>query len=181
MPPRNTKLLNINVCHSKLNLQLIVFILLMAILNLTVHAAEKTKELVILNWSEYMNINMIQAFEKEYNVKIKEVYYESDDARDEIMLQTEGKGFDIIIANGAIVKSYIKRHWLKPLQKDKIPNLKHIDNIWKSAFESIDDYDVPYFWGTLGIAYRKDLVSEPITSWMQLYRPSKELRQNTDG
>lgn len=31
------------------------------------------------------------------------------------------------------------------------------------------------FWGTLGIAYRADLIKTPITSWEQLLKPSPEL------
>lgn len=38
------------------------------------------------------------------------------------------------------------------------------------------DYAVPYVWGTIGIAYRRDLVKKEITSWLDLYRPSEDLR-----
>ena len=35
---------------------------------------------------------------------------------------------------------------------------------------------IPYFWGTMGIAYRSDLVPNPVTRWMELYRPPVHLR-----
>jgi len=57
-----------------------------------------------------------------------------------------------------------------------VPNLKHIKKQWISSFKSSADYSVPYFWGTLGIAYRKDLVSTPITSWKQIFNPAPELQ-----
>ena len=35
---------------------------------------------------------------------------------------------------------------------------------------------MPYFWGTTGIAYRRDLVPEPITSCRQYFSPPESLR-----
>ena len=137
-------------------------------------AAEK--ELVILNWSEYMSQDMIKSFEKKYKVKVKEVYFESDDARDRILLDTKGKGFDLILVNGAVFKGYRRQGWLQPIDARYIPNLRHIEKHWLKIFKPAEGYSVPYFWGTLGIAYRKDLVSKPITSWKQLFNPEKKLQ-----
>ena len=137
-------------------------------------AAEKV--LTILNWSEYVSPDMIIAFEKKYKVKVKVVYFESDDARDKILLETDGKGFDLVLVNGAIFKSYKKRGWLQPINSEDIENLRHIEKRWLNIYKPAIGYSVPYFWGTLGIAYRKDLVSKPITSWKQLFHPAKELQ-----
>lgn len=112
-------------------------------------AAEK--ELVILNWSEYMSQDMIKSFEKKYKVKVKEVYYESDDARDRILLDTKGKGFDLILVNGAVFKGYRRQGWLQPIDARYIPNLRHIEKQWLKIFKPAEGYSVPYFWGTLGI------------------------------
>ncbi len=35
---------------------------------------------------------------------------------------------------------------------------------------------MPYFWGTVGIIYRSDLVKEPITHWHQLFNPAPDLQ-----
>jgi spermidine/putrescine transport system substrate-binding protein len=140
----------------------------------TLRAAEN--ELTILNWSEYLSETLIKAFEQAHNVKIKQVYFESDDARDEILLQTGGKGFDLIVLNGASFRSYSKKGWLQPIPEGRLANLKYIDKRWLNSFESATNYGIPYFWGTLGIAYRKDLVSQPIESWKQFFQPADELK-----
>lgn len=154
----------------------LIFLLLLFFGSSLAKASEQPQELIILTWTEYISPEMIAAFEDEHDAKVKYVYFESDNDRDQILLQTEGKGFDLIIANGFAINSYRKRNWLQPMPVEKIPNMKYIENRWQSSFESAQGYGVPYFWGTLGIAYRKDLVSEPITSWTQLFRPSKELQ-----
>jgi len=156
----------------------IQFITLITILFLVLSANSRAaeNEITILNWSEYLLPDMVKAFEKKYKAKVKEVYFESDDARDRILLETNGKGFDLLLVNGAPFNSYRRQGWLQPINSKSIPNLRHIDKHWLNIFEPAIGYSVPYFWGTLGVAYRKDLISKPITSWKQIFTPSKELQ-----
>jgi spermidine/putrescine transport system substrate-binding protein len=135
------------------------------------------KHLVILNWSEYLDPELIEKFEGEFNAKVSEVYFESDDLRDDMMLETDCVGYDLILVSGIALDSYRKRGWLAPLEKDKLANIKYIDPHWLNAFPASEGYAVPYFWGTLGIAYRKDLVEHPPTSWMDILKPADYLRQ----
>lgn len=139
-------------------------------------AAEPVKELAILSWYEYIMPEMVDSFEKQYHAKVKITYYESDDKRDQLLSQTEGKGFDLILTNGIMIDEYRKQGWIRPIPSVDIANLVHIESRWRKGFVSSYEYGVPYFWGTFGIAYRKDLVSEPITSWKQLFEPKEELQ-----
>lgn len=135
-----------------------------------------TRELVLLNWSEYLDPDLIAKFEQRYNVKFREVYFESDDLRDDMMLETDGRGYDLVLVNGISVDVYRKRGWLSPINAAQAPNLRHIENHWLDAFPGLRAYAVPYFWGTMGIAYRKDLVQTPLTSWMDLLQPASYLQ-----
>ncbi len=140
-------------------------------------AAESTqqaepRELVLLNWSEYLDLDLVEKFETQFNAKLREVYFESDDLRDDMMLETGGKGYDLALVNGISVDVYRKRGWLSPVSEAQIPNLEHIDSRWLEAFPGLEGYAVPYFWGTMGIAYRKDLVQAPLTSWMDIMQPA---------
>jgi spermidine/putrescine transport system substrate-binding protein len=134
------------------------------------------RELVLLNWSEYIDPDLVEKFEAQFNAKLREVYFESDDLRDDMMLETDGKGYDLALVNGISVDLYRKRGWLSPVSEAQIPNLKHIDSRWLDAFPGLKGYTVPYFWGTIGIAYRKDLVPAPLTSWMDILQPAESLR-----
>lgn len=157
-----------------------IFIVLCALLiwpGIIVHAAEP-KELVILTWSEYMDPELIKQFEASYNAKVKFVYFESDELRDDMLLNADGNGngYDIICSNGRSIKSYSRRGWLAPITEQDVPNKKYIDPHWADAFPKAKEYAVAYFWGTIGIAYRKDLVKTPITSWKQLLSPAADLQ-----
>lgn len=134
------------------------------------------RELIILNWSDYLDPELIEEFEQEFNVNIKEVYFENDEARDRLMLQSDGQGYDIAIVDGTTLTSYQQRGWLASIDERDVPNLQHIDKRWLAAHPSANGHAVPYFWGTIGIAYRSDLVSDEITSWQQILSPAEELR-----
>ncbi len=132
--------------------------------------------LSILNWEAYLDPEVIAQFEKDHNVKVQQTYFVSDEDRDSKLLATRGNAFDLILVSDARIDEYVKLGWITALDKEKLTNLRHIDPQWAKLFPETASYAVPYFWGTLGIVYRSDLVSTPITSWKQLFVPVGELR-----
>jgi len=132
--------------------------------------------LVFLNWSDYCHPEIIASFEKEYSVNVHEIHYHTDELKEEMLLASEGKGFDVIIGSGISLIQYVKRQWIQPLQLKKIPNACHIHPDFKNKYPSINHYAVPYLWGTLGIGYRKDKIKYQVTSWRDLFMPQAKLR-----
>lgn len=133
--------------------------------------AADSNELSFLNWADYMDPEILKEFKQRTGISVKQTYFDSDTARDELLLETEGKGFDLTIVNGGSIRILAKRGWLEPVTEKDIPNLKHIYPRWRTEHERAEDYGVPYFWGTVGIAYRKDLAPVTVSSWMDLFRP----------
>lgn len=140
------------------------------------HSKNSKRELTILNWSEYVDPTVIKKYEKKYNTVVKQIYFESDDYRDNYILETQGKGVDIIVLNGVRIKTYVKQNWIAPLTEKEVPNLRHIDKKWMTIFEASEGHVIPYFWGTTGIAYRKDLVKGKVNSWKDLFQPREAQR-----
>jgi spermidine/putrescine transport system substrate-binding protein len=138
-------------------------------------ACGQPRELVMLTWSEYMDPELVAEFEQEFDAKVRFVYFESDSTRTDMLIENEGAGYDLILVNDYSLPIYARRGWIAELGHERIPNLRHIDSRWQQHVPESVKYGVPYFWGTVGIAYREDLVQEPITSWMDLYRPSQSL------
>jgi spermidine/putrescine transport system substrate-binding protein len=75
-----------------------------------------------------------------------------------------------------MIDVYAKRGWLAAIAPEKIPNLVNLQARWRTAFPESEQYGVPYFWGTLGIAYRRDLAPNGFDKWSQFFRPQKSLR-----
>lgn len=130
------------MCSSK---ALLVTIFLLATA-LFAQAAE-SKELAFLNWPDYMDPELLVEFEQRTGITVKQSYFDSDTARDELLLETGGKGFDVALIDGASIRILAKRGWLAPLEESSIPNLKHVDRRWRTGFEKSEEFGVPYFWG----------------------------------
>lgn len=143
----------------------------------TGQVGSQKRELVILSWGDYMDPVLVEQFESRFNAKVRWVYYETDELKDDMLVESDGKGFDIVVSGSPSITSYIKRKWLTPLSESDIPNMKHIDARWLQAQPQIAGYAVPYLWGTLGIAYRSDLIPDTVKSWKQLFAPAEYLRQ----
>ena len=148
-------------------------ILITAPLHIT--QAKEPTELVFLTWPDYIAPEIVTEFEQDRNVKIRFVYFQGDDTRDRMLLNNNGRGFDLALVSGMSIHTYAKRNWLEPISEKNIPNLKHVDSRWCTAFKDAERFTVPYSWGTLGIAYRADLVPEAITSWKQFFTPPADI------
>ncbi len=135
-----------------------------------------TDEIVLLTWADYLDPKLVSEFEREHAAKIRFRYFESDDARDEILAGADGGGHDLAMVNGVMLELYSKRNWLAPISEQSIPNLHHLEPRWRTAFAASERYGVPYFWGTLGIGYRRDLVPEGISTWKEFFQPSESMR-----
>lgn len=141
----------------------------------TVAPAQTIQKLVIFNWDEYLDPEVVEQFEAEFNVDVVEAYYESDETRTEKLIETDGRGYDLILTSDDDLGKYIKRGWVAPLDEQRLPNLKHIDPRFRQGYAGAERYVVPFAYGTTGIAYRTDLVTTPITSWKQFFTPTAEL------
>ncbi len=150
------------------------FALACALLGGAAQAAPET--LRFLTWADYLDETLAVEFERETGVRIEFSYFESDDARDEILAESDGRGFDLVLVNGLLLEDYAMRGWLAPVEPARIPNLRHLEARWRSAFPASERYAVPYFWGTLGIGFRRDLAGTEFRSWGDFFRPAERLR-----
>jgi putrescine transport system substrate-binding protein len=147
-------------------------------------AAERV--LKVTNWAEYIGEKTIENFSKEYGIKVIYDSYESAESIDAKLL-AGSSGYDVIMHAGADSARLIKAGTiLKPLDKSKLPNLKHMEPALMSQLNG--DWDpgnkhfVPYMWGTHGVTYNKELVLQtypnaPIGSMDLIFDPKhmKEL------
>ena len=145
-----------------------VFILLSFIVN-----AVQAVELVVLNWDEYLAESVIEAFEKETGHTIKQVIFDSDFERDQILGGNTVSKFDLVMMDHNSIDLFANNNILATSQIDVIDPDKSIDPRWRG---SCHNFGLPYSWGTLGIAYRTDKITQAPTSWSDLMSPTDELK-----
>lgn len=128
-----------------------------------------TETLTLLNWEEYLSEAVIERWQAETGVGIRQIYFDNGDKRDEI-LATPDHQIDLVLT--ALVSSdrFGTRNLLETINDSALPNLRNISQRWR---DSCGAYSVPYLWGTLGIAYRSDRIAEAPKSWAELLRPAE--------
>ncbi len=122
--------------------------------------SDDREKLYILNWGEYIDEDLLYEFEDEHNVKIVYEVVDTNEAM-ETKVKSTGANYDILVPSDYMIEKLAQENWLLELNKDNIPNLSHIDeDLLDLEFDKDNKYSVPYFWGTLGIMYNTNDVSE---------------------
>lgn len=128
-------------------------------------------KVVVYNWGEYLDPEVIDLFEEETGIKV--VYEEFE--TNEIMYPKVAAGaisYDVVCPSDYMIQKMIQNDLLAELNYDHIPNIKNIGEDYMRKSESFDPdnlYSVPYCWGTVGILYNKTMVEEPVDSWNILW------------
>lgn len=129
------------------------------------------KELHVYNWSEYIDPEIYEDFEKEFGVKVIEDTFASNE---DLLakLQAGAAGYDVIVPSDYMVDIMINLDLLAPLNYDNIPNFKNIGATFLNPpYDPDNKYSVPYQWGTSGIGYDSEVLAEPPDSWAYLFDP----------
>ncbi|MBF8151911.1 ABC transporter substrate-binding protein [Exiguobacterium sp. A1_3_1] len=126
----------------------------------------------IYNWGDYIDPALIKQFEKESGIK---VVYQTFDSNEAMLTKIEqgGTTYDIAVPSDYAIAKMIDEKLVVPIDHQKIPNLKNIDSRFLDlSFDPNNKYSIPYFWGTVGIVYNKDLIDgKKPTSWKDLWDP----------
>ncbi|WKA53659.1 ABC transporter substrate-binding protein [Planococcus shixiaomingii] len=129
--------------------------------------------ITVFNWGEYIDPEVIAQFEEETNIK---VVYETFDSNEAMMTKIEqgGTSYDVAMPSEYAIEKMKENDLLRPVDLEKIPNLTNIDPYFLDLpFDPGNEYSIPYFWGTVGIAYNPSLLDgQTFESWNDLWDPS---------
>jgi spermidine/putrescine transport system permease protein len=128
-------------------------------------------QVIVYNWGEYIDPEVLTMFEEETGIDIIYEEYETN----EIMypkIQSKAIAYDVVCPSDYMVQRMIKNDLLAEIDFKNIPNIKYIDKTYMEQsrqFDSHNKYSVPYLFGTVGILYNKTMVDEPVDSWSILW------------
>ncbi len=143
-------------------------------------AEEAERQLIVYNWGDYIDEEIEEEFEAYYEevhgVTLDIVY--STFETNEIMLTTVEQGdakIDLVCPSEYAIQKLMERGLIQKLDYSKISTYSNVN---QTIYEKVDqvftgikvpdvgeaenmtDYFVPYMWGTLGILYNADVVTE---------------------
>jgi spermidine/putrescine-binding protein len=128
-------------------------------------------ELNLFVWTEYIPTEMIECFERVYNVKVSLDGYSSDESLYD-GISGGGSNYDLILPSDYSVALIMRQGLLQELDHAKLPVLKNFNsNYLDFEFDPGNRYTIPYLVGTDVIVVNTGTVENVPQSWADLWNP----------
>lgn len=145
-----------------------LFLLLTLLLStpfIIVSCSKSKNTLYIYNWSNYIDPELLNKFEKDYNCKIVMDYFDSNEAM-YAKLKVASPGYDLIIPSSYMASIMYKQKMIINLDKAKISNIKFIESKYLEKTEDTEmQYSIPYAISFTGLGYNKKRTPDLKPTW----------------
>ncbi|WP_380058154.1 polyamine ABC transporter substrate-binding protein [Falsihalocynthiibacter sp. SS001] len=124
--------------------------------------AASAQEVRVYNWSDYIDEELLSAFEQETGIKLIYDVFDSNEVLETKML-TGDSGYDVVVPTADFLQRQVQAGAFQKLDKSKLPN---ISNMWDMVEERTAQYDpgneysINYMWGSTGLGINVDKVTE---------------------
>lgn len=115
----------------------------------------------VWNWEDYIGSTTLPDFTAATGIAVEYHTFASNDEVLEAMQAGNPDGYDVIFPSSEYVESLVRADLLDVLDHGAIPNVGNVDPFFMNpAFDFGRAYSLPYFWGTVGLGYRRS-VTQP--------------------
>ena len=152
--------------------KLILIVLILAIVALPLVSfsgcSTRTERLIIYNWADYIDKTMLDDFVEYYKEKTGKdikVTYSTYDTNETMMTKilNNDADVDLICPSEYSIMRLANAGKLQKINKDKLENMdvfnpqiiESVDETFEDQEYNLNDYFVPYMWGTLGVMYTR--------------------------
>ena len=133
----------------------------------------------VYNWSDYIDPEVIKAFEQATGIKVRYDVFDSNEVL-ETKLLTGNSGYDVVVPSAYFLQRQVQAGVFAPLDKSKLPGLANLDPdlVERAArHDPGNEHSVVYMWGTTGIGYDRAKVKAimpdaPVDSWQLIFDPA---------
>ncbi|AMC94190.1 ABC transporter substrate-binding protein [Erysipelothrix larvae] len=128
----------------------------------------------VYNWGEYIDTDVISAFEEEYGVRVQ---YDTFTSNEEMYTKLlSGETYDVIVPSDYTIQRLREEGLLSKIDFSKITNYSNISDDYQDRhFDPNNEYSVPYFVGSVGIVYDTTKVDSSVVE-----AQGWEIFKNTD-
>ena len=133
----------------------------------------ESKEIKIFTWTEYVPADIFDCFGLVYGVDVNVDYFSSNE---ELYSKMSSDLFDVVHPSDYMIGVLIREKLLQKLDQGKLTNIKNMDASLAGIYGDALNYLVPYQMGTQAIVYNSETVTNPPTSWADLWRPEYKNR-----
>ena len=132
---------------------------------------DKRPALHLYTWDDYLNPDLITAFEEKFSCRLVIDIFDSNEAM-LAKLKAGATGYDVLVPSSYMVKILAQEKMILALDHAKLTNLKHVDNEYLTnlAFDKEMKWSVPYMLAPSGIAWVSDRVDQVEPTWAMFER-----------
>lgn len=153
---------------------------LLSMLPATAQDMGDTEKVVnVSNWSDYIDMENVKAFEKESGIKVNYDTYDGDETL-EAKLLTGHTGYDVVFPSSNYFARGIRTGLYLKLDRAALSNFNNIDrwilDLLSKQADPGNQYAAPYNYGTNGFTYNVDMVKKrlkdaPVDSLKLIFDP----------
>jgi spermidine/putrescine-binding protein len=130
-----------------------------------------SRELNLFVWTEYIPNEMLECFQRVYNVRINRDEYSANEEMYAKLL-AGGANYDLVMPSDYFVPLMIRQGLLQKLDKSRLAVIPYFNPAYLNLpFDPNNEYTLPYQAGTDAIMVNTERVKEPITAFADLWRP----------
>ncbi|MGI9247604.1 MAG: extracellular solute-binding protein, partial [Woeseiaceae bacterium] len=116
----------------------------------------------VYNWADYIAPDTLEKFEAETGIKVNYDMYDSSEVVD-VKLLAGRSGYDIVIHSNQFSTRLAPIGVFQKIDVSKLSNYGNLDRSVMeqiSVYDVVEDYNIPYHWGTTGYAWNVEMVRE---------------------
>ena len=130
----------------------------------------------IYNWGEYTPPEMIEKFEKAYDVKVRIDTYDSMETM-LAKLKSGAGDYDIIVPGDGMVSILIKEGLLQAINTFEMENYANVAPKWRDVYwDKGRKYSAPWAWGSTSFVVDTDIVKGDYNTLKVLFDPDDSVK-----
>ena len=137
--------------------------------------ASAAGELNLFNWGNYTSPELIEKFEKKFDIKVTITDYDSNETA-LAKVRAGGHGFDLAVPSHSHLPIWVSEGLLSNARVDQMENFKYVDEQWRDPiWDPGRQYSAPWQWGSVGMIVDTSVYSGDINTSALFLDPPPEL------
>lgn len=134
------------------------------------------RTLRLFMWSEYIDPEVVQAFEKQHGVRVVIDTFESNEAM-LAKLQGGGASYDLATPSNYVIQTMLRTKLLQPMDKAQLKNFGNVAaGFVNPPFDPGNTYTVPYQFAATGLAYNSGRYTPGQEDWSLIFGPEDTVK-----
>lgn len=126
----------------------------------------------VFTFDEYTEPALLDEFKARTGISVELKFYDETDEMVENLKSNPGE-YDVFLCEDGYIPILAGKRMMKALDHTRMEHWKNLDpRRLDQPFDPKNEFSVPYLWGTTLLAYRKDMIKDPVQSWKLVFDPA---------